>query len=620
MAEKWKFNLVGAGTESQFGGYISEVDRTTISRRYMVKGSKNVYLKRSGAIANRPGLLRRGSADATEAGVLASFEWDTSLGYTRPLRVADGKLQVESDILESGTYVWYDLLSSLTNTRLIFDLWWDNTAKKDILLFCDGTDNMRYWSGAIGLLNAATTTATIIGLTADAATLGFQSGGGTVIINGTEYTYGGISGSTLTGAQDATSEADGSVVLDKPVTDTDTVEDGFTIDFIRVVNNQLYAGSETSRLVYISKNTDWADFTQSSPRATGEGDTLTLDEVPYGIGIRDGLAHIGTRRAWYEISFDQITVGSNLSEQTKVKKVPIAVKDGLLRHEFIDNAGDDMLYVTQDQQLHIYDVFRDVERPRFPSLSLDIETELRQEDFTGGHLRVVGDFIYITAPNNGRVWLHETVTRVTDDGYVQRDRRWHAPFISNLSRIAVIGGTVYGHSNANPQIYQMWNTLQWSDDSPSDEQIPYDSVLVFGYRNAQDRHHYISFDKTYIEGYMAPGSDVRGAYAYEYKGERGASGFLINAEDTSPEFYIGDIGIALGETSLGDNPLGAPVSEEDADQELLPKFRHIADSDIIHAHEYQPRFFSTTAGSRWELLCFGENEEVSEEEPASLRE
>lgn len=617
MADNFEFKLVGAGTDSPFGGYVSATDRTTISRRLLVKGSKNVYLKKSGTIANRPGLLRRGSADSTNAGVVSSVEWDTSLGNTRPLRVVNGKLQVESDIVTSGTYVWYDLLT-VTDTRLIFDLWWNNSTKKDIILWCDGTTDMHYWNGGIGKI-ASTTVNTIV-LTSTVALQGFAIASGTVIVNGTEYAYTGSSADTLTGVTpDPTGEANGSVVLEKPVTDTDTVATDYEIDAIRVINNQLYTTSESSRLSYISKNTAWDDFSKSSPRATGEGDVLTLDEIGYGIGEREGQAHIGTRKAWYEVSFKQITIGSSLSEQTNVKKVPMAPKKGLLRHEFIGNSGNDMLYVTEDQQLHKYGSYTNQNETKFPSLSYDIEDELANEDLTGGHLKVVGDFIYITAPNNGRVWLHETMTRVNRSGNIETDMMWHAPFIWNISRIAVINGVEYGHSNANPQIYQLWDTLQWHDDSPSDEAIPYDSMAVFGYRSG-NRYDLLEFDKIYFEGYLTPGSDLQSAVTYEYKGERSNQIVYLNYAGTTPEFYTGDIGNALGDSALGDNPLGDQTSDEEVDQELLPKFRCIGDVEKANVHEYQMRVYSSEPDSRFELLALGANEVISQEVPAYLRE
>lgn len=612
-----EFNLVGAGTKEPFGGYVSAVDRTTVGRRFMVRGSKNVYLKKSGTIANRPGLKRRGSIDTTSADVKSSVTWDTSLGFTRPVQLSNGKIQVESDIVTAGTYVWYDLVTGVTSTRIIFDDWWDNTLKKDILLWCDGTADMKYWSGAIGLISS--TTATTIVLTNTVASLGF-SASGSVFINGTEYAYTGTSGSTLTGVTpDPTSQANGSVVIQKPVVQSNVVANDYNISVIKVINNQMLTLSDTSRLAYMSKNTDWKTFTKSSPRAVGEGDTFTLDEIPTGIGVRNGNPHIGTKKAWYIVSFKQLTLTGTayVIEQTVVDKRALANNKGPLRHEFIGNDGSDILYVSADQQLRLFGQATNIEDPSDPSLSYDIEDELASEDFTGGHMHISGDFIYLTSPNNGRVWIHETMTRLGSDGNISRDRVWHAPFIWNLSRITTINGVDYGYSNANPQIYQLWDTLQWNDDAPSGEDLPYDSVLAMAYRRG-NRDDLLEYDHQYLEGYMTEGTNLFGAYVNEYKGANSVLGFVVSEDENRPLFYTGDVGASLGDASLSDNPLGDQTTEEDADQEQLPKYRCIIDNELTKAHEFQTRLYTTEAGARWEVLCMGTNERISEEEPAYL--
>jgi len=612
-------NLVG-GDKRPFKGYSSAIDKTIASGRLMVRGSKNVYVKDSGTIANRPGLKRRGAADATEAGIKSSFEWVMSLGFTRPLRVVNGELQVESDIAENGTYVWYTLLDSLTRTRFNFAPWWDNTAKKDLLIMCDGADDLRTWSGALGIFDQGNSTSNTIALTATAASLGFRSSGGTVIINGTEYTYTGTSASTLTGVgSDPTGEADGSVVIDKPDIVSDTPAANFEIDFIKVINNQLYCGSDSSRLIYISDDADYTDFTPASPRVPGDADLLTLDEIPTGIASRQGKAHISTLDSWYVVSFDQITVGSTLTERSNVQKIPMAGLKGAKAHEFIDNVGDDIVYLSADQQLTVFGTFRNINQPQFPTLSEGIKEELANEDVTGGHLRAIGDFVYITAPNNGRVWLHETRTRVNALGNITQERIWHSPFIWNIARIALISGVEYGHSNANPQLYQMWNTLQWHDDSPSDEDIPYDSVLALAYQQYGKRGEYHTFDKVYYEGYIAAGSDLQSAVVFEYQGSNTVQLVTINSIDNPTQLFTGDVGISLGDASLGDNPLGDKTTDEELEQELLPKFRAIGTINAQNAFESQLRVFSSEANSRWEILAIGPNVQNTQTKPVFIK-
>src|SRR3990167_5283251 len=109
LSNTFDFTLI-----EDFPGYNSASDKTKIDPGFLIRGSKNVYKKLSGTIASRPGLKRRGSADSTDAGVKAEFVWNTNVDTTRPLRICNNKLQVESDIVTTGTYVWYDLLVTST--------------------------------------------------------------------------------------------------------------------------------------------------------------------------------------------------------------------------------------------------------------------------------------------------------------------------------------------------------------------------------------------------------------------------------------------------------------------------------------------------------------------------
>jgi len=175
----------------------------------------------------------------------------TSWNETYPIWVADSKLQVEVD------EVWYTLASSLTETRYVFDKWWDNTLKKDKAVFVNGNDYIQSWAG--GVTTISSTTANTITKTGTATWIEdhFEGSTGSVVINGTTYAYtGGSTTTTLTGVTPSpVGEANGSVVLSAVVTSSSKPAAGFSSDFCKVVNNRLFVGSYTSRLVYISSST-----------------------------------------------------------------------------------------------------------------------------------------------------------------------------------------------------------------------------------------------------------------------------------------------------------------------------------------------------------------------------
>ncbi len=728
--DNFEFNLI-----SDFSGYNSSRDKTNIKESFLVHGSKNVYKKLSGTIASRFGLKRRGTSDNTQAGVKSSYEWLTSLGKSLPLRVANGKLQVESSLLNGSTYVWYDLMTGLTKTRFVFDSWWDNALKKDRLLFVKGDNNIHLWGG--GVTKVASGAGTTI-VKYDATTSWLQDGfdntsfstigdtttqfditnpSGTtfrytydttgtdplisattvpigsyilieaqnfnaannglflvtgvgasyfevtnaagvaennktigsgfiykkftkvVLIGATPYAYtGGEATDTLTGVVPSTSALTASIavqaIITTPDTPTSSSVQGFTNDFIKVARGgQLHVGSYISRLLYISQlspisgatGLEYLNFTVPSPRIPGSPEFLTFDDVLKGLGVRGGKVHVFAGNSiLYLLTPNQITVNTTLTETTTVDRIDLATLNSAYAHEFIDSRDGDIFYLSQDQQLRTVGNFRNIVQTKYPSLSQAVQSELAGEDFTGGHLRCIGDFVHITAPNNGRDWMYQTRESPDPSGNIIAERLWHPPQIRNISRFAVISGVKYGHSNANPQIYQVENTGQWHDDGPTSDLLPYECVARFAYRHLTTkegvrRQGKISFYELFTEGYMANGVNLFGMIDYDYQGAHGVVSPVINSVQNSAHFYSGNQAPSLGDASLGDNPFGDGLLTESDDQELLPKFMDIADLTPTDCFEYQITIYSTDPDSRWELLSLGVNAELSEVQAVELR-
>lgn len=619
--DNFEFDLI-----SEFKGYNSSKDKTNLDPAFMIRGSKNVYKKLSGTIASRPGLARRGTADATVAGVKSSFEWQTSLNETRVVRVANAKFQVESNIADGSTYVWYDLMTALTLTRFVFAPWWDNTDKKDKLIFAMGDSNEYSWSGGITKVSGGTVnTITKLDSSTTFAQDGFASTG-TITINGIDYTYtGGTGTSTLTGTSDASALTSGLVGIAKVVTTSNKPASGFNNDFIKVIGNRLHCGSYTSRLIYISNSTDFSDFSVPSPRTAGSPELLTLDNTAKAISVRGGNASIFAGTAdLYTVSYTDLTVGGTATQQTNVDKKVGASLSGALAHEFVDTTADDIIWLDQGQHLRDYGSFTDSFTTKTPTLSLPIQDELSDEDFTGGHLRIIGnpklgEVTYITAPNSGRDYMYVVREDVNSIGQIVTERFWQPPQVRNITRFAVIDGVIFGHSNANPQIYQVWDTLQWHDDSPSDESLPYDCIARFAYRSNGRRQGQWTFDKAYYEGYMTEGSEVGTNIYYDYQGSTNIQSPFINSTASPATFYSGLSAPSIGDASLGDNPLGDGLSEEANDQELLPKYRKITDLNPTDCFEYAQEVYSTAVDSRWELLALGVNPSISENQAVHIR-
>lgn len=467
MPDKSTAKLFEMAIVDKWQGYNSANDKTNIAENVYVQGSQNMYKKLNGNLAVRQGQKRIGEANSDVSPVSSEFIWNTSWGAIYPLWLTDNKLQV---FIEG---VWYTLMEGgegeTLPTRVVFDKWWSQIEQKDRVLFVNGTSSIFWWSGGAAFI-ASSTTDTITKTNPEISwkQAGFVAGD-SINIEGNQYTFtGGEDTATLTGVDpDASGITPGVIALQTVEEEEVTPAVGFHNDFIKVINNQVYVGSYTSRLCYISASDDFTNYTVPTPRIPGSPELLTLDATLNGIGVRTGQAHISIGQGeWAIVSFQNITVGTDLTQQTTVDIKPVANLAAAYAHEFIDNVGDNLVYLSKDQQLRTFGDFNNVFVAAYPSLSQEIATELMAENFTGGGVRCIGDLTYITAPVSGKTYLYQVRQAVDSQNQVVVERLWHSPFIWNATRIDDYNGEIVAFSNANPQWYEVWDTNQWFDDSP----------------------------------------------------------------------------------------------------------------------------------------------------------
>lgn len=605
---------------SQFGGYFSSYDKTKIAPNVLVEGSKNVYKKINGNIGVRDGLKRRGTADSTFSAVSSEYVYRTSWGDTYMLWVSDGKLQVEIETA-TDTYTWFTLMTTAA-TRWVFDIWWDNSLKKNKVIAVNGSSNLYAWAGGVTTISSTTVNTITKTGTATWTEDHFEStgGAGTVVINGTSYAYtGGAGTTTLTGVTpDPRGEANGSYVLSGVVTTASKPAASYPSDFIKVVNNRAFIGSYTSQLVYISSSTDYTNFTIPAPIVPGSPNILTLDGVGKGIAVRQGNAHVsfGTD-GWVEVTFPTYTdaTGVLLEQITPVLK-PVQALGAALAHEFIANNGDNFVYLAQDQQLRYFGASNSAFTTVYPALSQEIYTELQAEDFDGGGIKIISDRTYITAPNTGNVWIYQARQSIDANGVVVAERLWYPPFVLNATRIDEINGQVVAFSNSNPQVYYVWDTNQWYDDSPSDEALPYTCIAAFPYVSSGGNNRQIvqNFQRLYTEGYLATGSPLSVLINYDYLGSIAKATTTVNSTERSATLYETSVP-SLGETSNGETPIGDIASDTSIG---YPKFRSINMFSPQNCFEYQKIYFSDQADSRWELLAIGTDARVAGFNPVQI--
>lgn len=498
-----------------------------------------------------------------------------------------------------------------------------------------------------GLTVNQASTPTIVSLTSAESWLseGFLSTAGNIIVvDGVEYPYYGISDDGVSLYLETGTFDDPLVGLlgyqgvftteNKPNADTAN-------DFIVTLNNQLIVGSYTSKVIYISFDEDYTKFTQGNDLISGDPDFAVIDEFPTGAVVKgqDIYVFAGNANTYLLTPNTPVPIaqpiggGNDALVVCTVDKQVGAGKSAALAQEFITTVGTDIFYLSQDHQLRQLGTIRNIVTQKTPSLSKAVRQELIDEDFTGGAIRSVEEYVYITAPVSGRTYIQQIRDDVDPLGNLTSQRLWQPPQEWGISRIAVIDGVTYGYSSTNPQLYQLWDTLQWHDDSPQEVPSPYECIARFAYENNGLKTGQVTFNMCYYEGYIAPSSALTGRIRFDYlggthdQGQDGVQDVTISSleepgwngipDDDSKgmTLFIGQSDAELGVSQIGVEQNGGTI-------DLLkgfPKFRVIQDIEPTDVFEYQVELYSYEADSRWSVKCFGVNATESVNNPVFLR-
>lgn len=619
-----KFNLV-----SSFLTYATKPDPSNTNRAFLVNGSLNMLINDAEKVRTRGGYQIFGATGVSQVPIVSSFEWEDSTEDEWPLRSQSTKLEVYLGTVNGVIFnEWVTLQDGFDAVDFVFDTYWDNTEKIDQVVFCNGDASLYTWSGGNATLLAITAT-----------TLRLQNGGtfgarrflttGTRSVqvqdtSGVWHTAvytGGETTDTLTLTTDLTAFtfAPGAPILQtvQPHSSLTGVDAGYTIDVLRVVNDQLHIGSRSSRNVFVSKDTDITDYSFSTPRIAGEGATFTLDETIRAIRVFQQYVIYFTNDYLYRVNFTSITVGTQLSETADCLRLKTASDQGAIHHDLSAEIDNGIAYVSRGQEMLVISDVATVINPIITSYSDIIKPDFDALNFTSGHMSVQKNRIFITCPVSNLVYILETRTGVNDAGQVSARRFWQTPQILPISRVENIFGIVSGHSFIASETYNLFTGLR----DRVDLSIPYDdnngypiiyrlylanyvAVQITKLKSAT-RDELKHTDEIYNEGGISPVTNITCTYVFqEDKGSTEIITKMINGNNKNivyappPPPALGDSG--LGTQSLsGDNVLS-----------VLPVFRNIHAMNSRKFFNMAARFESDDLDQEWELLAHGPTAEI----------
>ena len=585
-------------------GYVTKPDPTNIPPDYLVAGSQNVIINDQEKAESRSGYELFGKASTTARAIDSDFVWKHS-GATST-DSAEIFLRSTGSVLQFATSTafldLYDQISTSTPPR--FATIWSTTELIDVLLFVNASSTLFEWSGATATY--ASSTATSVGIQEVIGESRFYLQGTRHIrvldSSGVwrTFTYTGQGVSTFSGiTPDPTSFT---FNVDAPVvqairSNVNTPAFGFTSNVIKVLNNQAFIGSHTSRRMYVSKDTAYTNFTFSSPRVIGEGALITLDDITIGMESPDDdklIVFSGNDRV-YQITME-VSPGSTADREVpRVKPLLVSTGQGAISQELIGKIKQAVVWVSNNKELVELGQVENLPSPQAVAISDPIKPDFDSANFTNGEIEFWKNDIFITAPPDGKVFIFDLSKRF-----------WQPPQILGIRRVSVFGGELYGHSQSVPETYKLFTGLNDNENSIS-------AKAHFAYQNGGRRDVLKNFDRYYTELYLASNTKVDVSILYEWLGAK--SIITYELDGASQDFLFNPSADAsLGVNPLGTNPLGG-LTEGAADLAKYRRFRQLVPVDNF---EYQVRFEMEQVDGAFQLLAHGANSRLSPNAPVKI--
>lgn len=589
-------------------GYVTADDPVNTKNAYLISGSQNTLIDRNRKVKTRSGYSRLGVANESLTPVRNAWTWHTSTGTELAQRFYDDELEVYLTTVDGiAINAWKRVKDSWSTTeKLRHAFWYKSTEATDVQLMVNGNANIYEWSGAVAVVLTVDdgTHITKAGTTTWAQNRFYTAANKslTCVRTGLTYTYSAGESTLQLTVNDSTGLVAGDILIQTVVTQSNKPASTWTNHNIFVFENQAVIGSEDFPVVYISKNTDYADFAYSTPRVAGEGALLTIDSPAQAFGnIGSALVIFAGRSSVFKTEYQQITVSTTLAETLKVKKLDTGVDQSAVNQECVVQISNSLMYLSYEPAVRLISNPEDVTGIDPKALSNPIKPDFDAEDFTSAHATWFKNAYYLSSSVNSRMYILEFV----EDADGQLRRFWDPPQILPVGPMSIIDEALHGHSNAVPETYKLFDGA--SDINSSDEKLPFEAKAAFAYNWYSKRALLKSFDEYFVEGEITAGTtDLKLAISYDY----GGSVQIIEKtiDGSNEDILEGNIGYnSLGQQSLGQNPLGGLLNPPSDARKFACVFE-IAREDFLRL---QATFSTNETDRYWAITAHGANAVIS---------
>ena len=569
-----------------YSGYTNRLEVTnTPDPSFLVAGSQNVLLDWQNSLSSRRGFTILGTAGSA-GGVKGEFTWRTNRGDFYTGRQIGLTLQVKRTDAE-GVVSWATIHNSSGGDEFsaelaTFDTVFDDTNKIDRLVFAAGNVKFFTWAGATASI--VSSTATTIVTNRDLGAAGFPATGD-VVINGTTYSYTGITTNTFTGVSDDPTGEDVDSFINSPVTATAiaSIPANFTCDYIGVQRNQVFLNSKTSRIVLVSSAVDYTDFVTST--AVGGARELTLDDNGAGfLSSKQSMVIFGQENSIFNIT--KTISADNLKEYWEVERLATSPRQGLISPLAKIRVKNALMFITREKTLDTVEFVENISDEQSVPISDLVKNDFDRFDFTGASIAYWERNIVVCIPAENLMYIYD----------LQR-KLWQAPITWSGATIAMCSvdenGDLIGHDAFNDSSFVLFS-------GTSDNGEAVESKAVFAYNSYGDRFGLKRMTKYSQDGYISPNGVLKRTLQFDYRGARGT--YEKEFEGISDFVYNDPDSGGFGKTPLGKRTLSGSsmlFAEE------LRRFRYADSFPPKEFYELLVSYEMRTLNGQWSLVSHG---------------
>ena len=519
------------------------------------------------------------------------------------------------------------------------------SAVATVTLYQPGTGGLTVTTGiattggsGTGCTISVTAIATLASITKQGTTTWAQEGfyllsNKHIVINGVDYTYtGGENTTTLMGlSADLSSVTAGTIVHQQVVTTSLNNMTGILTTFIPSVigcgrNNQIYLGSALSNILYISKVSNYTDYSfTSSQRIVGEGFNLTMDAAPvkfiaqevhgdgqaYDMWISTGEDRWAIIRSTLANNFDSNGIATSSSETLEFLRLKTGPLQGALSEKLVSKAKNHIIFIGHDNVCNSMGYISYQFVPVMEDISYPIINDMNSYDFTDGSIFFFKNYIYIAVPKHGLIRIYNMTDQSqeqysnynpTEQLNAQQPFYWEAPVGYPISGFYVVDGELYGHGYNTSESYKLFTGGSFNGQD-------IDANATFAFDDYGDRTQSKGSNELWVEGYIKQNTKLSATVTGDLNYFSNSQTMIIDGINNSIVSYGGG-GHSLGQDSLGSRTLGGTLTSTDT----LPAWFHVS-LTYPQVPFYLEQISFSTKGTdlQWELLTFGTNKTFTPE-------